>query len=76
MVGSMSPKEAWDKFVGSDVSVTDFLARIEKPAAAQGSGLEGKIAHYLGDRGADHGDRSEACRLIAEYISQSDQPAA
>lgn len=72
MAGSMSPKQAWDKFVGKDVTVADFLGRIN----SSGGGIERAIGDYLAGQGLAGPNSAEACRLIAEYISQTDQPAA
>ncbi|HEX2173698.1 MAG TPA: hypothetical protein VHL09_14770 [Dehalococcoidia bacterium] len=80
MAASMSPKEAWDKYVGADVTVADFLAKIEHSTPPRGEGLPQAIGRYL--QGAPSGqlgdatERDEAVRLIAEYISQTDQPTA
>jgi hypothetical protein len=76
MPGSKSPKEAWDTYVGADVTVADFLGRIGHSTPGRGEGIENLIDRYLAGQGSAEADRSEACRLIAEYISQTDQPAA
>lgn len=68
----MTPKDAWEKYVGQDVTVADFLGRIEKGTGS----IESAIADYLDRQGPAGSDHAEACRMIAEYISQTDQPAA
>ena len=76
MAESMSPKEAWDTFVGTDVTVTDFLDQISQSEPSRGIGIEQHIGRYLEERGSSGSARVEAGRLIAEYISQTKQPGA